>query len=139
MSTFSIGNTYKHESWNAGHARKVFREIRHKFPAGGVVTNVAAWLSANKKVIPAGTPVTFNAATKQITALLSVAAGAEGVATVNGLLQEDIYLEGVSNAADITVTGTVVYAGEIYEFMLDSTAYSIASLKAALPQMAFVN
>ena len=95
MSTFSKGDTFKHGSWSLGHARKVFREIRHKYPAGGVVSNVAAWISANKAVIPAGTPVQYNHSTKEITALLTVSAasGSDPATAVDGLLQEDIYLE----------------------------------------------
>ena len=44
------GNNVKY-----GHARKVWREIRHRYPGGGMVSNISDWVAVGK--IPAGTAV----------------------------------------------------------------------------------
>lgn len=59
MGKFGIGNTFGMETveWNNGQKR-VWREIRHRFPSGGTFS--ASTLAANAgKVIPAGTPLSL--------------------------------------------------------------------------------
>lgn len=33
----TMGNTFDRDSLKYGHARKVWREIRHRYPAGGTI------------------------------------------------------------------------------------------------------
>lgn len=132
MGKFGIGNTFGTESveWNNGQKR-VWREIRHRFPSGGTFSSAA--LSQNKgKVIPSGTPVAFDQSTK---ALTIVTGKEEGGIVIDGFTQEDVWVksDGVSAA-----TATVIYDGEIYEPVLaaavlggDSSA--LAAVKKAAP------
>lgn len=50
-----MGNTFGSQTLSAGHARKVWREVKDQFPAGGVVTNLSDWLTNSVGKIPAGT------------------------------------------------------------------------------------
>lgn len=132
MGKFGIGNTFGTESveWSNGQKR-VWREIRHRFPSGGTFSSTV--LSQNKgKVIPSGTPVAFDQSTK---ALTIVTGKEEGSIVIDGFTQEDVWVkpDGVSAA-----TATVIYDGEIYEPVLaaavlggDSSA--LAAVKKAAP------
>lgn len=143
----AIGNTFKHGTISGlGHARKVWREIRNQYPSGGVIGDITGWIAFGK--IPAGTPVKFDMSNKSIVAYTDSAlvtasgdsdpAAALAALGINGLLQEDVYLEGAQNQDDVIPTGTVVYDGEIYEYMLDSD--TVAALKSinTIPMIVFV-
>lgn len=132
----NIGNTFGSGSVSTyGHARKVWREIRHQFPAGGTVKNLSDWTSVG--IIPAGTPCKFDMAAKEIVAYTdSAVTGEEEVSSlgINGYLQEDIPLgSGVSVA-----TGTVIYDGELYEWMLKSEVVSALKAAGVAPQVVLV-
>jgi len=53
-----MGNTFDVNTVKYGHARKVWREIRHRYPGGGMVSNISDWVAVGK--IPAGTAVKFD-------------------------------------------------------------------------------
>lgn len=131
MGKFGIGNTYGTETveWANGQKR-VWREIRHRLPAGGTFS--ASAISQNKgKVIPAGTPVTFDQATKTLT----IVTGKEGTAAViDGFTQEDVYIKDATSYA----SATVIYDGEIYEPVLKAAvlggdASALSAVKKAAP------
>lgn len=132
MGKFGIGNTYGTETvaWNNGQKR-VWREIRHRFPSGG--TFEASVLSQNKgKVIPAGTPVVFDQSTKKLTIVTGKESTA--VAAIDGFTQEDVYVKDGTTAA----SATVIYDGEIYEPVLKAAvlgkdAAALAAVKKAAP------
>lgn len=109
MSKFGIGNTFGSETqeWGGGQKR-VWREIRHRFPAGGTFSSTDLQSYAGK-VIPAGTPVVFDQSTKEITL-----ANTSSATAVDGFTQEDVYVKDGVTAA----TATVIYDGEIYEPVL---------------------
>lgn len=133
-----LGNTFDSKTIAYGHARKVWREIRHQFPAGGTISNVSDWVSAGK--IPSGTPCKYDAANKTITAYtnttVSGCADAAAVAAlgINGYLQEDA----VITDANTVATGTVIYAGEIYEYMFASAVLTKLKLNTLTPMVVFV-
>lgn len=54
----TMGNTFDVNTVKYGHARKVWREIRHRYPGGGMVSNISDWVAVGK--IPAGTAVKFD-------------------------------------------------------------------------------
>lgn len=131
MGKFGIGNTYGSETveWSNGQKR-VWREIRHRYPSGGTFSSAALQQNAGK-VIPAGTPVTFDQKTK----VLTIVTGKEGTAAViDGFTQEDAYVkDGVTVAS-----ATVVYAGELYEPVLKAAVLggddaALAAVKKAAP------
>lgn len=137
------GNTFDVQSVGYGHARKVWREIRHRYPAGGTIQNVSDWVSNG--VIPAGTPCKWyddaaNDGGKKIVAYtdaqVSAADTAEKLAAlgINGYLQEDARILDANTVA----TGTVIYAGEIYEYMLGSKASQLKGLTTT-PEIVFVS
>lgn len=136
----NIGNTFKGGSVTGlKRARKVWREIHDVYPGGGVITVTADWIS--KGVIPAGTPVTFNTSTKAITAYSDATlASTDDLSTlgINGYLQEDAYLDGVTSASDIVATGTVVYRGEIYEYMFSTAIATKLKALTTVPGVVFV-
>lgn len=126
---FPTGNTFNQTYFSGTHARKVWREIRGQWPAGGKVTNVSDWVS--KGVIPAGTPAYWacDAATgaktvKCLTDAQAKAIGGESSTDkVNGHIQEDIPIMDANTVA----TATVINDGDIYEYMLDESV--VAKLK----------
>ena len=61
-----MGNTFDVNTVKYGHARKVWREIRHRYPGGGMVSNISDWVAVGK--IPAGTAVKFDLSGKTFTA-----------------------------------------------------------------------
>lgn len=132
MTKIGIGNTYGTETveWKNGQKR-VWREIRHRFPAGGTFSQET--LTAYKgKVIPSGTPVTFDQSKKTLT----VVTGKESTAaTIDGFTQEDAYIKADGTYA---ATTTVAYDGEIYEPVLKAAvlggdASALAAVKKGAP------
>lgn len=121
-----FGNTFDKTSAKYGHARKVWREIRHQYPGGGRITNVAAWVS--KGVVPAGTPVTFDMANKTVVALTAVSADTQ----VDGYTQEDARILDANTVA----TATVIYDGELYKYMYEPA--DVAILATKVPGVKFV-
>lgn len=106
---YGIGNTFGSETVEFSNGQKrVWREIRHRFPAGGTFSSTDLQSYAGK-VIPAGTPVVFDQSTKELTLANNAAATA-----VDGFTQEDVYVKDGTTAA----TATVIYDGEIYEPVL---------------------
>ena len=93
-----MGNTFDVNTVKYGHARKVWREIRHRYPGGGM-------------------------AESDITTL-----------GINGYLQEDILVASGNTKA----SGTVVYAGEIYQYMFDEEVVAILQKITTLPQIVWV-
>ena len=137
----SIGNTFKHGSIaTPGKARKVWREIRHQYPAGGLVTNLDQWYG---KIIPAGTPCQYDPATKSVAAYTDTAiTGASDITTlnINGYTQEDIDCRAYSSSdagSGNGVTATVIYDGEIYDYFFSAAV--LAKLKGLVPQVIFVH
>lgn len=140
-----IGNTFDKKSFEYGHARKVWRSISKVYPGGGMIQNVSAFAEAKK--IPSGSPVKFDAKTHQITVITDAEikatvevpetkTEAEAVAElgINGYLQEDVYITDSSTVA----SGTVVYAGEIYEYMFDDEVVKKLKLVTTVPMVVWV-
>ena len=185
-----MGNTFGSKSVSMGHARKVWREVKDQFPAGGVVTNISDWLSngvgkircgvfakwfdagsnGGKKVTcytkeqilatlsptytavaePSDNPKTKGYYEKSgndyvATTDTSVTEGktyyekhdAAGVASlgINGALLYDIDIE----SGDTVATATVVYAGEMYSYMVDPDVLAAVKDLAALSEIKFVS
>ena len=131
----TMGNTFDRESLKYGHARKVWREIRHRYPAGGTIKNISDFVAMGK--VPGGTPVKYDASTNEITAITDAQIkAAEDVTTlgINGYLQEDARIKDANTIA----TGTVIYAGEIYEYMFDAEVAAKLKALATLPQIVWV-
>ena len=88
----TMGNTFDVNTVKYGHARKVWREIRHRYPGGGMVSNISDWVAVGK--IPAGTAVKFDLSGKTFTAYTDaqIKAAESDITTlgINGYLQEDI-------------------------------------------------
>lgn len=131
MGHFGIGNTFGSDTydWNNGQKR-VWREIRHRFPSGGTFKSTD--LETFKgKVIPSGTPVAFDQTTKVLTI---VTGKEESGIVIDGFTQEDVYVkDGVTVA-----TATVIYAGEIYAPVLKAAVLggndaALTAVKAAAP------
>lgn len=127
---FETGNTFKSGSMKFGHARKVWREIHDIYPGGGRFATTAGFTEK----IPAGTPVKLDMAAKTITPFTDTdVTSAADVKTlgINGFLQEDVVL-----ASSAKYTGTVVYRGELYSFMLgEGVAEKLAGI---VPGVVFV-
>ena len=132
-----MGNTFDVNTVKYGHARKVWREIRHRYPGGGMVSNISDWVAVGK--IPAGTAVKFDLSSKTITAYTTdalIKAAESDITTlgINGYLQEDILVASGNTKA----SGTVVYAGEIYQYMFDGKVVAILQKITTLPQIVWV-
>lgn len=134
----SIGNTFQNGTVAVpGKARKVWREIRHQYPAGGEVVNVDDWFGG---IIPAGTPCKYDRVTKEVTCYLdSEIIGASDVSTlgINGFTQEDIDCRAINASATGVATATVIYDGEIYDYFF--TMPVLRKLAGVVPQVIFVH
>lgn len=111
------GNTFDVKTTKYGHSTKVWREIRHRYPAGGTIENVSDWVSVGK--IPAGTPVKYDMNAKTLKAYTDQQIkDASEISTlgINAYLQEDAFISSESTIA----TGTAVYAGELYDYIFDA-------------------
>ena len=131
----TMGNTFDVNTVKYGHARKVWREIRHRYPGGGMVSDISDWVTVGK--IPAGTAVKFDLSDKKFTAYTDAQIKAASDITtlgINGYLQEDILVASGNTKA----SGTVVYAGEIYQYMFDKEVVAILQKITTLPQIVWV-
>ena len=132
----TMGNTFDVNTVKYGHARKVWRETRHLYPGGGMVSNISDWTSAGK--IPAGTAVKFDLSDKTLKAYTDeqIKAATADITTlgINGYLQEDILVTSENTKA----SGTVVYAGELYQYMFDEEVVAILQKITTLPQIVWV-
>lgn len=132
------GNTFDAKTKTYGHASKVWRSVRHVYPAGGIVENVSDWVTAGK--IPAGTPIKYYVDAndkKAIVAYTDTAiTGAETFSSlgINAYLQEDI----VITDANTVASGTAVYAGELYEHMYTATVLAKLKTLTTVPQIVWV-
>ena len=121
----TMGNTFDVNTVKYGHARKVWREIRHRYPGGGMVSNISDWVAVGK--IPAGTAVKFDLSGKTFTAYTDaqIKAAESDITT--------LVASGKTKAS-----GTVVYAGEIYQYMFDEEVVAILQKITTLPQIVWV-
>lgn len=133
MSSF---NTFGKRTREFGNGKNIWHEITGKYPGGGSVTN----LSDFSGVIPAGSMVVFDHAKHQATIVdpkkIKTATQTSGTIepkTINGLLENDIWLEDVTDYA----TATVVYAGKIYVDRLKDEIP--AEVLAVLPEIHALN
>lgn len=121
-------NTFGKTSTTYGSGKNIWHEIKGVYPVGGTITltnyNVG-------DVIPAGSMCILNQATHAIT--IVAAADTNSLANVNGLLQNDIYVDEAAKSTLGAATGSVVFAGEIY---IDRLAEGIpAAALAVLPMI----
>ena len=138
-----MGNTFGSQTVSAGHARKVWREVKDQFPAGGVVSNLSDWLSGGVGKIPAGTFCKWyddNGNGKKVVcytdAQIKAASGNPTSLGINGATLYDIDIE----SGETIGTATVVYAGEYYDYMVkDADVLSIVKGLAALSEIKFVS
>lgn len=143
----NIGSTFNKQTFTYGGGQRVWRETRLVYPAGGRMTtaSIKAILgsSAKEGVIKAGTPVTYNSKTKTITLLTSANLAASDKPVVDGFIKDDIAIVGldaVPTDSNLFASATVVYDGEIYEYMF--TATDATNIKACMSKecrVVFVN
>ena len=102
----TMGNTFDVNTVKYGHARKVWREIRHRYPGGGMVSNISDWVAVGK--IPAGTAVKFDLSGKTFKAYTDeqIKAAESDITTlgINGYLQEDILVASGNTKASTCLT-----------------------------------
>ena len=100
-----MGNTFDVNTVKYGHARKVWREIRHRYPGGGMVSNISDWVAVGK--IPAGTAVKFDLSGKTFKAYTDeqIKAAESDITTlgINGYLQEDVLVASENTKASGTI------------------------------------
>lgn len=141
MGIIQTGNTYDTQKFSQGHVRKVWRETRRQWPAGGKVTNVADWVSAGK--IPAGTPCKYAAdattGAKTIVCYTDAqvkAAKTDGVNAlgINGYTDRDTPIA----SAQTVATATAIRDGDIYEYMFDTDVLAVLKANTNCPLVTFV-
>ena len=148
MAILQTGNTFDKQTFSQGHSRKVWREIRRQWPAGGKVTNVSDWATAGK--IPAGTPCKYTVAESgakeikcypdaQVKAAVTKSGSSEapGIDSlgINGYTDRDIIIASASTAA----TATAIREGDIYEYMFDADVATALKANTKCPGVTFVN
>lgn len=103
-------NTFGKTSKSYGSGKNIWHEIKGAYPVGGTIANLADF--ADGDVIPAGSMCALDQVAHTIT--IVKASDAENLANVNGLLQNDIYVDAAVKGENGNATGNVVFAGEIY-------------------------
>lgn len=147
----SIGNSFLNKKETiGGRAERVWREIRHRYPAGGTITNLSDW--ATDGIIPSGRPVVYDPEAKTMSVLTTsqVEAGATTANDtttyngdslgINGYLQEDVVINvnAGSVPTGLVASGTVVYAGELYAYMFGATELAVLQSVTKVPEVRFV-
>jgi hypothetical protein len=103
-------NTFGKTSKSYGSGKNIWHEIKGAYPVGGTIANLSAYKEGD--VIPAGSMCALDQVAHTIT--IVKAGDAENLANVNGLLQNDIYVDAAVKGEYGNATGNVVFAGEIY-------------------------
>ena len=141
-----MGNTFGSRTVGTGHARKVWREVKDQFPAGGTVENTSDWLTNGAGKIPAGNFCKWyddaaNDGGKKVVCYpasqITGAADAAALAAlgINGATLYDIDFENGEQAG----TATVIYAGEYYSYMVDAAVLAKVKDIPALCEIKFVS
>ena len=120
MGILQTGNTFDNLNFKQGHSRKVWRETRRQWPAGGKIANVADWVAKGK--IPAGTPCAY-AINKDT-----------GEKTIKCYTDEQIK----AASAKTQATATAIRDGDIYEYMFDDDVAEILKANTKCPLVVFV-
>lgn len=121
-------NTFGGTTTTYSGGKNVWHEIKAAYPVGGIVSLSSYSVGT---VIPAGSMCILNQVTHAIT--IVAASDTENLEKVNGLLQNDIYVDQAAKGTTGVATGSVVYAGEIY---VDRLAEDIpAAVLANLPMI----
>lgn len=122
-------NTFGKTSKSYGSGKNIWHEIKGAYPVGGTIANLDDYEVGD--VIPSGSMCILDQEDHTIT--IVKASDADSLASVNGLLQNDIYVdEGVKGETG-NATGNVVFAGEIYIDRLEEAVP--ASVLAKLPMI----
>lgn len=149
MGILQTGNTYDTQKFTQGHTRKVWRETRRQWPAGGKVTNVSDWVSKGK--IPAGTPCKYseNATTKAKEIKCYTDAQVLAAVTKNGSTEapgiDSLGINGYTDrdtpiaSAQTLATATAIRDGDIYEYMFDADVAAALKDNTKCPLVVFVN
>lgn len=103
-------NTFGKTSKAYGSGKNIWHEIKGAYPVGGTIANLADYNVGD--VIPAGSMCALDQAAHTIT--IVKASDEESLANVNGLLQNDIYVDEAVKGEYGNATGNVVFAGEVY-------------------------
>ena len=144
---FQIGNSFDSQTFEAGHAKKVWRRIEEQLPGGYHVTNMSDFASAG--LIQAGMAVvkdtTSGADVRDVKVLtwaqLKSGASAEGgldSLNIIGFTQEDVPViqHGTGGSATYNYgTCNIVVKGEIYGYMMGANAADAATISAAVAGM----
>lgn len=145
MGIPQTGNTFDNLNFKQGHSRKVWRETRRQWPAGGKITNVADWVAKGK--IPAGTPCAYavNKDTGEKTIKcytdeqIKAAGTGEGTAGIDSLGINGYTDRDTPIASDKTqATATAIRDGDIYEYMFDDDVAEILKANTKCPLVVFV-
>ena len=122
-------NTFGQTSKAYSGGKNIWHEIKSAYPVGGTIANLSAFAAGT--VIPAGSMCALDQVTHKIT--IVKASDSDLLASVNGLLQNDIYVDEAVKGANGNATGNVVFAGEVY---IDRLAEEVpASVLAKLPMI----
>lgn len=122
-------NTFGKTSKSYGQGKNIWHEIKGAYPVGGTIANLSAYKIGD--VIPAGSMCALDQAAHTIT--IVKASDSDQLANVNGLLQNDIYVDEAVKGENGAATGNVVFAGEIY---IDRLAEEVpATVLAKLPMI----
>ena len=143
MGILQTGNTFDNLNFKQGHSRKVWREPRRQWPAGGKITNVADWVAKGK--IPAGTPCAYavNKDTGEKTIKcytneqIKAAGTGEGAAGIDSLGING-YTDTPIASAKTQATATAINDGDIYEYMFDDDVAEILKANTKCPLVVFV-
>ena len=126
-------NTFGKTSKAYGSGKNIWHEIKGAYPVGGTIANLSAYAAGS--VIPAGSMCALDQAAHTIT--IVKASDSANLEKVNGLLQNDIYVDEAVKGEFGNATGNVVFAGEIYIDRLEEEVP--ASVLANLPMIVAIN
>lgn len=103
-------NTFGQTSKSYGSSKNIWHEVKGAYPVGGTIANLSSYKEGD--IIPAGSMCILDQVAHTITIVKASDSGS--LENVNGLLQNDIYVDAAVKGENGNATGNVVFAGEIY-------------------------
>lgn len=107
-------NTFGKTAKSYGGGKNIWHEITGKYPVGGTISNLADF--AEGTVIPAGSMVVYNSVSAIVKIVKATDSG--DLANVNGLTENDVYVDAAVKSKTGNATVAVVFAGTIYSSRL---------------------
>ena len=127
-------NSFGQTETTYGGGKNIWHEIKGQFPIGGTIDPSSY---SEGDVIPAGSMCYLDESAHTITVVKK--ADTTNLTKVNGLLMNDVVVDANAKGTNGNLTGSVVFAGEIYIDRVPATDKDEATIKSNLPMIQMIH